>query len=207
MEKSFTFSSDGTYSTSDTFNGRLMRATGRWSYSNGLLVLDIDGKGKTNTHREYRLLWLDNRTFDLRWSSDMAEASWWKDRAYLDVFADEGAPITVVRNMDAQYKPLGFVGVLNILVSIPTFLTIPLFEVRLDRISDLERWFLRAMADVRDRGGVELAMVADLLGRSVNSLSMVRCSLIRKGVIYSPRLGGVAYKVPLFGAYMKRVMN
>lgn len=49
-------------------------------------------------------------------------------RAYPDVFADEGTPITVVRNMDAQYMPLGFVGVLNILVSIPTLLTIPLFS-------------------------------------------------------------------------------
>lgn len=49
-------------------------------------------------------------------------------RAYPDVFADEGAPITVVRNMDAQNMTLGFVGVLNILVSIPTLLTIPLFS-------------------------------------------------------------------------------
>ena len=77
--KSFTFFADGTYSNSDTFNGRQTRATGRWSYSHGVLVLDIDGNGKTNTHREYRLLWLDNRTFDLRWTSDAVEAAWWKD--------------------------------------------------------------------------------------------------------------------------------
>lgn len=80
------------------------------------------------------------------------------------------------------------------------------FEVRLDRISDLERRFLRAMADAGDRDWVELPAVADLMGRSANSLSMVRRSLIRKGVIYSPRLGAVAYTVPLFGDYMRRTM-
>ena len=80
------------------------------------------------------------------------------------------------------------------------------FEVRLDRISDLERRFLRAMADSGDRDWVELPAVADLMGRSANSLSMVRRSLIRKGVIYSPRLGAVAYTVPLFGDYMRRIL-
>ena len=78
-EKSFTFTADGRYSTVDVFNGRQTKATGRWSYSDGMLVLDIDGRNRSNTHREYRLLWLDNCTFDLRWSSDTAEASWWKD--------------------------------------------------------------------------------------------------------------------------------
>lgn len=78
------------------------------------------------------------------------------------------------------------------------------FEVRLDRISDLERRFLRVMADIRGRDGVELSKVARALGRSANSLSMVRRSLIRKGVIYSPRIGAVAYTVPLFGEYMRR---
>lgn len=78
-DKSFTFSSDGSYSMIDKFNGRVVRANGRWSYSDGMLVLDIAGKGKTNTHREYRLHWLDSKTFDLRWSSDSAEAAWWKD--------------------------------------------------------------------------------------------------------------------------------
>lgn len=78
-EKSFTFSSDGSYSMVDTFNGRVIRATGRWSYSEGVLVIDIGGKGKTNTHREYRLHWLDSKTFDLRWLSDSAEAAWWKE--------------------------------------------------------------------------------------------------------------------------------
>lgn len=78
------------------------------------------------------------------------------------------------------------------------------FVVRLDRISDLERKFLRVMADVPGDGAKPLAAIAKKLGRSVNSLSMLRRSLIRKGVLYSSIEGTVSYTVPLFGEYMKR---
>ena len=78
------------------------------------------------------------------------------------------------------------------------------FAVRLDRISDLERKFLRVMADVPGEGAKPLAAIAKKLGRSVNSLSMLRRSLIRKGVLYSSIEGTVSYTVPLFGKYMKR---
>ena len=78
------------------------------------------------------------------------------------------------------------------------------FAVRLDRISDLERKFLRVMADVPGEGAKPLAAIAKKLGRSVNSLSMLRRSLIRKGVLYSSIEGTVSYTVPLFGEYMKR---
>ena len=78
------------------------------------------------------------------------------------------------------------------------------FAVRLDRISDLERKFLRVMADVPGEGAKPLSAIAKKLGRSVNSLSMLRRSLIRKGVLYSSVEGTVSYTVPLFGDYMKR---
>lgn len=80
------------------------------------------------------------------------------------------------------------------------------FAVRLDRISELERIFLRVMADVPGPEAKSLADVAKGMGRSVNSLSMLRRSLIRKGVLYSAEVGTVSYTVPLFGAYMRRVM-
>ena len=80
------------------------------------------------------------------------------------------------------------------------------FAVRLDRISELERTFLRVMADVPGPETKPLADVARGMGRSVNSLSMLRRSLIRKGVLYSAEVGTVSYTVPLFGAYMRRVL-
>ena len=78
-KRSFTFSSDGTYQENDQFNGSHVRAAGRWTYSDGRLELDIVKNGTTVAHRDFRLLWLDDRTFDLRWSSDEAEAVWWKE--------------------------------------------------------------------------------------------------------------------------------
>lgn len=78
------------------------------------------------------------------------------------------------------------------------------FAVRLDRISELERRFLRVMADVSGDGVKPLSAIAKGLGRSVNSLSMLRRSLIRKGVLYSSAEGTVSYTVPLFGEYMRR---
>lgn len=79
------------------------------------------------------------------------------------------------------------------------------FAVRLDRISELERVFLRVMADVPGPEAKPLAAIARGMGRSANSLSMLRQSLIRKGVLFSAEVGTVSYTVPLFGAYMKRI--
>lgn len=81
-EYSYTFSPDGSFSIIGKFNGHSERTVGRWSYSNGLLVLDREGEEPLDAHREYRLHWLDSQTFDVRWASDSAEAVWWK--AHLD---------------------------------------------------------------------------------------------------------------------------
>lgn len=78
------------------------------------------------------------------------------------------------------------------------------FAVRLDRVSELERRFLLVMADVPGNEAKPLSAIAKGLGRSANSLSMLRRSLIRKGVLYSSAEGTVSYTVPLFGEYLKR---
>lgn len=80
------------------------------------------------------------------------------------------------------------------------------FAVRLDRISELERVFLRVMADVPGPETKPLAAIARGMGRSANSLSMLRQSLIRKGVLFSGEVGTVSYTVPMFGAYMRRIL-
>ena len=49
--------------------------------------------------------------------------------------------------------------------------------------------------------------IAERMGRSANSLSMMRRSLIKKGMIFSPSIGMVAYTVPMFGAYMMRMSS
>lgn len=78
------------------------------------------------------------------------------------------------------------------------------FDVRFDRIANAERRFLRAMAETGSPS--KMSEVAKVLGRTLGSLSPVRSALIRKGMVYSPTLGEIAYTVPMFAVYIKRVM-
>lgn len=64
--------------------------------------------------------------------------------------------------------------------------------------------YLRAMAELGDRE-VSSGEVATTLGmRSSAQAGQVREALIKKGLIYSPRLGHAAFTVPQFAGYMKR---
>ncbi len=79
------------------------------------------------------------------------------------------------------------------------------FRVRFDRLTPSEKRFLRAMAElgpVAQRTGD----IADALGVKVTSLGPVRAKLIRKGMVYSPGYGEMAFTVPLFDEFMRRVM-
>lgn len=79
------------------------------------------------------------------------------------------------------------------------------FRVRFDRLTPSERNFLRAMAEI-DSASKTTGEVAAKLGFSIQQISPVRSKLIKKGMIYSPIYGEVAFTVPLFGEFMKRVM-
>jgi hypothetical protein len=48
--------------------------------------------------------------------------------------------------------------------------------------------------------------IADTLGVKVTSLGPVRAKLIKKGMIYSPAHGDMAFTVPLFDEFMKRAI-
>ncbi len=79
------------------------------------------------------------------------------------------------------------------------------FRVRFDRLTPLERRYLRAMAELGplpQRSGD----IAELLKRPVTSLGPTRNNLISKGMIWSPQHGDTAFTVPLFDEFMKRVI-
>lgn len=48
--------------------------------------------------------------------------------------------------------------------------------------------------------------VAHVLARSVRTVAPTRAKLIDKGMIYSPAHGDTAFTVPLFDAYLRRVV-
>ena len=79
------------------------------------------------------------------------------------------------------------------------------FRVRFERLTPSEKNFLRAMAslasDARRTGDI-----ADALGVKATSLGPTRASLIRKGMVYSPAHGEMAFTVPLFDEFMLRAM-
>ena len=49
--------------------------------------------------------------------------------------------------------------------------------------------------------------LATALKTRVSSLSTTRERLIVKGMIYSPERGYIAYSVPMFGAYLRRIKD
>ncbi|MBB72177.1 MAG: AAA family ATPase [Legionellales bacterium] len=79
------------------------------------------------------------------------------------------------------------------------------FRVRFDRLSPSERRFLRAMAEVNKRS-ISTSKIAEILGLKIQQTGPVRSKLIKKGMIYSPEYGTVAFTVPLFGDFMRRIM-
>jgi hypothetical protein len=79
------------------------------------------------------------------------------------------------------------------------------FRVRFDRLTPSEKRFLRAMADLGPEPQ-RVGVIADRMGVKVNSVGPVRAKLIAKGMIYSPAHGDLAFTVPLFDQFMRRVM-
>ena len=79
------------------------------------------------------------------------------------------------------------------------------FRVRFDRLTPLEKKYLRAMAELGS-GPHRSGDIAEQLGREVTSLGPIRSQLIVKGMIWSPSHGDTAFTVPLFDEFMKRII-
>jgi hypothetical protein len=79
------------------------------------------------------------------------------------------------------------------------------FRVRFDRLTPKEKTYLRAMAELGP-GPYRTSEIASCLGTKLTTLGPVRASLIRKGMVYSPSHGDMAFTVPLFDDYMRRTM-
>ena len=79
------------------------------------------------------------------------------------------------------------------------------FQVRFDRLTPLEKRYLRAMADLGP-GPHRSGDIAERLGRKVTALAPTRNQLISKGMIWSPAHGDTAFTVPLFDEYLHRSM-
>lgn len=79
------------------------------------------------------------------------------------------------------------------------------FRVRFDRLVPSEKNFLRAMAEL-GAGSYRTGDIANILNSKISSLAPVRAKLIKKGMIYSPSHGELAFTVPLFNEFMIRAI-
>jgi len=79
------------------------------------------------------------------------------------------------------------------------------FRVRFDRLTPMEKTYLRAMAE--GGGGAQRSGdIAKILGESVEKVAGLRGALIQKGMIFSPQHGDTEFTVPLFDEFMLRTM-
>ncbi len=85
------------------------------------------------------------------------------------------------------------------------FLDESFFRVRFDRLTPTEKRYLRAMSELGP-GPHRSGELTDLLGKDVTSLTPTRAQLDSKGMIWSPSHGDTAFTVPLFDAFMRRIM-
>ncbi|MXP21953.1 AAA family ATPase [Gordonia sp. HNM0687] len=77
------------------------------------------------------------------------------------------------------------------------------FRVRLDRATELEQAYMRAMAELGPQPQLA-GDVARLLNRSSQQCAPTRSTLIEKGLLYTPGHGYAAFTVPHFDQFMKR---
>jgi hypothetical protein len=81
-----------------------------------------------------------------------------------------------------------------------------IYEVRIQRATDQERRYMRAMAELGS-GPYRSGDVAAKLGRKTSEVSVVRQRLLEKGLVYATEdYGYVDFTVPRFGEFMARYM-
>jgi len=78
------------------------------------------------------------------------------------------------------------------------------FRVRFDRLSPKERDYVIAMANLGD-GPYRSGDVAHALNEAPTRLGPRRAAIISKGMIYSPAHGDIAFTVPKFADFLRRL--
>jgi len=78
------------------------------------------------------------------------------------------------------------------------------FKLRYDRLTERQQQYVGAMARL-DSLPASSSEVAKALGITVQQAAPIREEVIQKGVAYSPRRGKVAFTVPKFDEYLRRL--
>lgn len=79
------------------------------------------------------------------------------------------------------------------------------FRVRLDRATELQRAYLRAMSEL-GAGPQKAADVAAVMGRTSENLGPTRAELINMGLLFTPEYGYASFTVPHFEKFILRAI-
>lgn len=96
----------------------------------------------------------------------------------------------------------------DILLAVPGYeakLDESFFRVRLDRATELQRAYLRAMAALGP-APQKASDVAEVMGRTSTNLGPTRAELINMGLLYTPDHGYAAFTVPHFDKFLIRAI-
>lgn len=80
------------------------------------------------------------------------------------------------------------------------------FRARIDRTTDAERDYLRAMASL-GVGPYKSGAVSQAMGKKTTQTGPVRDSLIKRGLCFMPRHGEVDFTVPMFDGFVRRALT
>jgi hypothetical protein len=105
----------------------------------------------------------------------------------------------------AAKSPITFEDVSKATAKVKERLDENFFKVRFDRVTPKEKQYLRAMAELGE-GPYKAADIAAQFNKTSSGLGPVRAGLIKKGMVYSPQYGYMAFTVPLFAEFMRRIM-
>lgn len=96
----------------------------------------------------------------------------------------------------------------DIALAVPTYeakLDESFFRVRLDRATEMERIYLRAMAELGP-DAQKAQDVAAVIGRKSTQMGPTRAQLINMGLLYTPEHGYAAFTVPHFDKFLHRAI-
>lgn len=81
------------------------------------------------------------------------------------------------------------------------------FRARIDKTTDSEREYLRAMASLGGPGPYRSGDVSRALGKKTTQTGPIRDSLIKRGLCFAPRHGLLAFTVPMFDQFVRRALS
>jgi hypothetical protein len=96
----------------------------------------------------------------------------------------------------------------DVVTAVPTYeakLDESFFRVRLDRATEMERVYLRAMAELGPEAQ-KAQDVATVIGRKSTQMGPTRAQLIAMGLLYTPEHGYAAFTVPHFDKFLLRAI-